>query len=39
MAGAVLVVAAGIGTWAAVGGDDADATPGKNPGQSAPASP
>ncbi|GAA1217114.1 MULTISPECIES: serine/threonine-protein kinase [Streptomyces] len=39
VAGAVLVVAAGIGTWAAVGGDDADATPGKNPGQSAPASP
>jgi serine/threonine-protein kinase len=39
VAGAVLVVAAGIGTWAAVGGDDADATPGRNPGQSAPASP
>ncbi|MGW2079786.1 serine/threonine-protein kinase [Streptomyces sp. NPDC001939] len=39
VAGAVLVVAAGIGTWAAVGGDDADATPGKYPGQSAPASP
>jgi serine/threonine-protein kinase len=39
VAGAVLVVAAGMGTWAAVGGDDADATPGKNPGQSAPASP
>ncbi|MCX5437681.1 MULTISPECIES: serine/threonine-protein kinase [unclassified Streptomyces] len=39
VAGAVLVVAAGIGTWAAVGGDDADATPGKNPGQSAPAAP
>jgi serine/threonine-protein kinase len=39
VAGAVLVAAAGIGTWAAVGGDDADATPGKNPGQSAPASP
>ncbi|MFB7994367.1 serine/threonine-protein kinase [Streptomyces sp. NPDC056002] len=38
VAGAVLVVAAGIGTWAAVG-DDADATPGKNPGQSAPAAP
>ncbi|MFE6808390.1 serine/threonine-protein kinase [Streptomyces sp. NPDC057681] len=39
VAGAVLVVAAGLGTWAAMGGDDADATPGKNPGQSAPASP
>jgi len=39
VAGAVLVVAAGIGTWAAVSGDDADATPNKNPAHSAPSSP
>ncbi|MEU6661047.1 serine/threonine-protein kinase [Streptomyces sp. NPDC046821] len=39
VAGAVLAAAAGIGTWAAVSGDNADATPGKNPEQSAPESP